>query len=263
MRLTLRLLVIPLGLYAGSALGFDGNPVVTAGTSPIEAFRSGTQALRAGETARALTSLQYAAEQGHAVAQWKLGRMYADGSGVPRNDLVAFEYFSRIANAHAEDNPATPEARFVANAFVALGQYHLNGIANSPVKSDPVRAREMLFYAASYFGDADAQYYLARLYLDGKGMPAEPKQAARWLWLSANKGQYRAQAMLGQMLLKGDAVPRQPARGLMWLTLARDGAGANEVWINDLYDTAFKQANDEDRALALTFLDRWLRARRD
>ena len=72
-----------------------------------------------------LTSLQYAAEGGHPVAQWKLGRMYADGDGVTQDDLRAFEYFSRIANAHAEDSPSAPQAAIVANAFVALGRYYL------------------------------------------------------------------------------------------------------------------------------------------
>ena len=64
------------------------------------------------------TALGYAAEGG-AVAQWKLGQMYADGDGVIQDDVRAFEYFSRIANAHAEDSPSAPEAAIVANAFVA------------------------------------------------------------------------------------------------------------------------------------------------
>src|SRR5260370_1290269 len=102
---------------------------------------------------------------GRPVAQWKLGRMYADGDGVAQDDLRAFEYFSRIANAHAEDSPSAPQATIVANAFVALGRYYLNGIPNSKIKSDPERAREMFSYAASYFGNADAQNDLPRLYL--------------------------------------------------------------------------------------------------
>jgi arylsulfatase A-like enzyme len=32
--------------------------------------------------------LQYAAEQGNAVAQWKRGRMYATGEGVPRCSML-------------------------------------------------------------------------------------------------------------------------------------------------------------------------------
>jgi uncharacterized protein len=248
----------PPGSVAGAAAGGRA-PVLT----PVEAFRSGAQALRAGEKAKAVTSLQYAAEQGHALAQWKLGRMYAEGDGVERSDVRAFEYFRRIADAYADDSPGTPQARFVANAFVALGHYYLDGIPDSAVKADPVRAHEMFSYAASYFGDPDAQYYLARLYLDGKGTSRDARQAARWLSLAANKGQHQAQALLGRMLFKGEAVPRQSARGLMWLTLARDSATADEAWIADLYDSAFRQATDEERAVALVMLERWIKGRRD
>ncbi len=108
---------------------------------------------------------------GHPAAQWKLGRMYADGDGVPRDDVKAFDYFSRIADDHADDTPGTPQARFVANAFVALGCYYLDGIPNSKIKADPDEARNLFFYAASYFGDPDAQYHLARTMLDGIGGP--------------------------------------------------------------------------------------------
>ncbi len=156
--------------------------------TPIEAFRSGTQALRAGNTVQAVSELEYAADQGVPAAQWKLGRMYADGDGVPKNTLRAFEYFSRLTKAHGDDVPGTPQARFVANAFVSLGQYYLEGIPNSAVKADPERAREMYWYAASYFADPDAQYNLGRLYLDRNAGARDPRQAAKWLGLAAQKG---------------------------------------------------------------------------
>ena len=63
--------------------------------------------------------------------------MYANGDGVTQDDLRAFEYFSRIANAHAEDSPSAPQSAIVANAFVALGRYYLNGI---PELEDQVRS---------------------------------------------------------------------------------------------------------------------------
>lgn len=266
----LPVMVIAAGLTAATALAFDGSKSgdkVTAATpvTPMEAFRSGAHFLKAGEKAKAVNSLEYAAEKGHALAQWKLGRMYAEGDGVARDDLKAFEYFRRIADGHAEDNPNTPQARFVANAFVALGHYYLDGIPNTAVKRDPVRAREMFGYAASYFRDPDAQYYLGRLNLDGVGAPQDPRTAARWFVLSAQKGQCRAQAMLGAMLFQGDHVPRQAARGLMWLTLAKDNAKdasvADQAWINRLYDSAFRQASEDERALALVYLRRWLERR--
>jgi TPR repeat protein len=213
--------------------------------------------------ANSLTALQYAAEGGHPIAQWRLGRMYADGDGVDRDDLRAFDYFSRIANQHAEDSPSAPQAQIVANAFVALGRYYRDGIPNTRVKSDRERAREMFHYAASYFGNADAQYNLARMYLDGVGSQRDPKYAARWLSQAAQKGQFQAQALLGQMLFNGDLLPKQSARGLMWLTLARDNAGPDEIWINEVYTSALKRATEDDRAMAGRLLERWVQGRRD
>jgi len=50
----------------------------------------------------------------------------------------------------------------------------------------------------------------------------------------------------------------------MWLTLARDSAvGPGDKWITELYDSAFKQATDDERAVALLYLERWMKHRRD
>lgn len=239
-------------------------PASLRNLTPFQAFRNGARALRAGDVKSGIVALEYAAASGHPIAQWKLGRMYADGDGVKQDDLRAFEYFREIADAHADESPRTARARFVSNAFVALGSYYLEGIPKSPVKADPDRAREMFTYAASYFGDPDAQYHLGRMYLEGHGGVKDAKQAARWLQLAANKGQHQAQALLGILLFKGEAVARQAARGLMWLTLARDAATADEAWIADLHSSAFKQASDAERAMALAYIERWIRGgRRD
>jgi uncharacterized protein len=256
---------------AAPGFAFDGAPVAPDAAIPVVSGQPGAaaalkKAIPSAPTSpdSSLTSLQYAAEGGHAVAQWRLGRMYADGNGVAQDDLRAFEYFSRIANAHAEDSPSAPQAAIVANAFVALGRYYLNGIPNSKVKQDPDRAREMFSYAASYFGNADAQYDLARLYLHGSGTSRDDfRYGARWLGLAAQKGQHQAQAMLGQMLFNGDQLPRQAARGLMWLTLARDSAAPDETWIKESYNKAISKASEDDRAMALQMLEHWVQGRRD
>jgi hypothetical protein len=236
---------------------------IAAPITPFEALRSGTRALKDGHKEKALVSLEYASEQGVVAAQWKLARMYAEGDGVEQSDLRAFDYFSRIADAHADDSPGTPQARFIANAFVALGHYYRDGIPASDVRRDVGRARQMYAYAASYFGDPDAQYHLARLMLDGAATYRDPLQAARWLKAAANKGQYQAQAVLGRLLFKGEpGVPRQAARGLMWLALASSNA-PSETWIGDLYAAAFKQATEDERAIAGDMLVRWMNGRRD
>ncbi|MFD2143453.1 tetratricopeptide repeat protein [Ancylobacter oerskovii] len=227
--------LMPLPAVWSQAFAFDGttdsgNGGISTPRPLDEAVRFGTQALRSGETEKGIDSLRYAADQGHAGAQWKLGACMPRGKGSSANDIKAFEYFTQIANMHADDNPSTPQARFVADAFVALGKYYLIGIPNSKVRRDPNRARDMFAYAASYFGDSEAQYHLARLYIDGVGVNRDLRFAARWLGLAAHKGQYQAQAALGGLLFKGDdGIPRQAARGLMWLTLARDAAAEAEL----------------------------------
>lgn len=255
-------------MFAGPSLAFEGNAVDGAEPAlPVVGQPNGAAVLKKSvqpaNTSSSLTALQYAAEGGHPGAQWKLGEMYRSGNGVAHDDLRAFDYFSKIANAHAEDSPSAPQSTIVANAFVALGRYYLDGIPNTRVKADPERAREMFSYAASYFGNADAQYNLARLYLDGIGLPRDTKYGVRWLGLAAQKGQHQAQALLGQMLFNGINTQRQAARGLMWLTLARDGATPDEVWIQESYNAALSKASEDDRAMALQMLERWVQGRRD
>jgi uncharacterized protein len=253
--------VLGLGVVDGPVSAFDGtSSPSTASLTPNDGLR-GPGVPESADKAKSFTALQYAADQGHLVAQWTVGRMYASGDGVAQDDQRAFVYFSQIANTHPDEPPGTAQARMVANAFVALGHYYLKGIPNTAVAADPARAREMFAYAASYFGDADAQYQLGRLYLDGS--PSDPRQAARWFHLAATKGDCRAEAVLGDMLFQGKHVPRQAARGLMWLTLGRDCAGAEDAWVKPLYENAFRRANDDERAMALVFLEGWLKGRRE
>jgi len=220
--------------------------------------------VRSGHSRSALAALEYAAEGGESLAQWKLGRMYADGDGVPHDDAKAFEYFSQIVENYNEDDADPRQAPFVSSAFVALGVYNLNGIANSGIAPNSARAREMFHYAAVNFGDANAQYNLARMYLDGTGTEKDGRQAARWLFLAADKGHIESQALLGQMLFTGhDGVQKQRARGLMWLSLAHDGVTdpVKDQWILDLYGKAMSAASNEDRQIASVYLDERLKRR--
>lgn len=109
------------GALLPSALAFDGTAAPnTALLTPKDGSLPGL-APESSEKAKEFSALQYAADQGQVNAQWKIGRMLADGDGVAQNDLRAFEYFSQIANSHAGEPPGTAQAHIVANAFVALG----------------------------------------------------------------------------------------------------------------------------------------------
>jgi TPR repeat protein len=241
--------------FAGQALAFDPT---SPDASPAEAFQFGQDAYRQGDKETALEALGFAAEKGHPLAQWKLGRMYAEGDGITRDDYKAFEYFSEIADAHADDSPSGANARFVSNAFVALGTYYKNGIPNSDIKPDLDRARQIFAYAASYFGDAEAQLNLARMYYEGSGGDRDTLQAARWAKLAADKGNVGAQALLGHLLFEGDGIKREPVVGLMFLTIARDRASPSQQWIFDMQEEALSVATESERRTAIALAEDWL-----
>lgn len=244
----------------GTASVFAFDPAGDAGkqTTPKEALRYGARAYYSGDKQEALDALRFAAENGMPAAQWKLGRMYADGDGVAEDDLKAFGYFSRIANQHADEGPGSPYAPYVASAFVAIGAYYMTGINDTAVKPNVRRARDLFSYAASYFGSAEAQYNLGRMYLDGHGGDHNPRMAARWMKLAAEKGHCRAQATLGNMLFAGDTIYQDRARGLMWLTVAREKAGSlDRAWVQSMHEKAFSLANEDERRRAMSLAQHW------
>ena len=119
--------------------------------TPKAALQAGIEGFRAGDASSAIEALTYAASGGEPLAQWKLARIYANGDGVPQDDLKSYDYFSQIVASYDDDNPDRRRDRgIVSSAIVALGVYNLNGI-NNKVRPDPQRALRMFQYAATAF----------------------------------------------------------------------------------------------------------------
>ncbi|MCC3245674.1 sel1 repeat family protein [Methylocystis sp. WRRC1] len=231
---------------------------------PRAALRAGIESYHAGDPATSVTALSYAADGGEPLAQWKLGRMYAEGDGVTRDDAKAYDYFSKIIEHFADDEPDPRERSMAANAFVAVGLYLRDGVSAAKIEPDLDRAFELFRYAATYFRNADAQYQLARMYLDGVGVKKDLRQSVNWMELAARKGHPQAQAILGRMIFNGEAGgAAQRPRGLMYLTLARDAVSgsASEQWIVDLHAKALDTASEADRKTAVAMLEDYLRER--
>ena len=247
------------------AFALDGSGSEAPQKIPVKNFSSAQQALRvglddlnAGNAQSSVAALTYAADGGQAIARWKLGEMYADGVGVPRDDLKAYHYFNQLVEDYDENDVDRRNQSAISKAFVAIGVYCLNGIANSEVRPDPERAHELFQYAATTFGDADAQYNLAHMYIVGAGgLAKDNRVAVRWLALAADKGHRPSQALLGHLLFNGEGVPNQRARGLMWLQIARSNdQDPKDEWIRELTQRDLAAASDEDRQIAAVLLDR-------
>jgi TPR repeat protein len=261
-----RIILAVLGaIIAGSlpAHAVDGRNTNLPKRAPLNSFVSGQQALqagledlKAGNTESSLAALTYAAANGQSLARWKLGEMYANGDGVPRDDLKAYHYFNQLVEDYDEDQPDIRALGAISSAFVSVGVYCLNGIPNSNLRPDPRRAHELFQYAATIFDDPNAQYNLAHMYLVGAGGVAKDDiSAIRWLALAAKQGHPPSQALLGHMLFLGDVVLDQRVRGLAWLELAKNAASnRKDQWIRELYQRDFQAATDEDRKAAIALL---------
>jgi uncharacterized protein len=259
-------------LFVGPALALDARDEHKAAPTstlpmfqdPQAALRAGIESYHAGNTKNSVEALRYAADGGESLAQWKLGRMYADGDGVTRDDAVAYDYFSKLVDHYIEEEPEPRERSLAANAFVSAGLYALDGVPSAKITPNKERAFDLFRYAATYFGNAEAQYHLARMFVDGVGVKRDVRQGVNWLDLAARKNYAPAQALLGEMMFKGEAgAPAQRPRGLMYLTLAREQAnsGPQDQWIVDMHSKAVVAASDADRKAAVDMLEHYLKER--
>lgn len=257
--------VDPLPNLVESRITDEVPPQLGEKTTPSEAFNMARNLYRRGEKTEAMTVLQFAAGQGHIGAQWMIGRMYARGEGVAPDDVKAFDYFREVVNsANVDDMADSPEGRqnagYVSHALVQLGSYYREGIPGSKVKPDPQLAISLYSRAAYNYGDPSAQFNLAMMYVEGNGVPKDPKRALQLFNNAAKKGHGPSRALLGHMIFKGEVGKRQPELGLMWMSLARQSAEQSgepdAQWIIDLHKKALAESSEEERRGARGFLDR-------
>ncbi len=204
-----------------------------------------------------ISVLQDAAAEGQPAALWQLGQMYENGEGVERDRAKAFSYFNQIAVEHADVAPRSVDADIVAQSFMKVGEYYRDGLPEAGLQPNPIEYERRVQHAATYFGNADAQYLLGEMYTDDQALGDIPKLSYRWLTMAARKGQAQAQARLGDMVFNGDGVQPNPEEGLMWLTVAsrRVAGTSDESWVNELLNNAMSVATPEQRQRGLDLAD--------
>jgi TPR repeat protein len=158
-----------------------------------------------------LAELKAAAEQGDAVAQFRLANLYAYGSGVQQNFPEAMKWHLKAAEqGHA-------------GAQCYLGIEHLEGaVANR----DATKALGWFRKAADQ-NHGVAQFYVAIIHLQGIGVTKDTAEARKWLQKAADQGEPHALFHLGSMHCKGKDIPKDMVTGLMYLNLA--ALNANRV----------------------------------
>jgi TPR repeat protein len=89
-------------------------------------------------------------------------------------------------------------------------------------------------------GSRDAQYNVALLYLDGKGVARNYDEALKWLQRAANQGQLEAQHDLGASYGKGEIVKRDYVQAYKWLSLCAAKGNAGCASQRDLVERKLK-----------------------
>ena len=250
--LTAFIMCSPLVFTSGAALAFDASKVLEGNAPSNKVFGFFRSFRKAGKKDDALDVLKYAAENGNLAAQWKLGRMYQTGDGVPQDPLAAFNFFQKLAERYHGLRPNSADWQFSANAFVALGHYYKNGIPDTTVSADWKQARVMYTTAALVFGHPEAQFELGRMELNqASGKVRSKRRALRMLRAAHRKGHVGAQALLGHALFQGEYMKRDAVRGLAMLSQARENSGPrHSEWITALQEEDFSLASESERRRA-------------
>ena len=142
------------------------------------------------QTADAIATYRKAADKGSSAAMVELGVMYANGTGVPRDERQARTLLERAAEA---GNP-----RGVAN-LAALS-------SNTGAQTDPVKARAQLSKAAE--ANVEAQYQLGMMLAEGEGGPKDDVSARALFEKAAAEGHAGALERMGEFARNGRGGPK-------------------------------------------------------
>ncbi|QGX96791.1 sel1 repeat family protein (plasmid) [Roseovarius faecimaris] len=199
-----------------------------AGPAPAQAQETGTQpdaaataptmaeveqAWQRGDYVTVRTGLQHLAETtGTALAQYRYGRVLAEGRGGPRDLAGAVDWLTRAAGQnHVE-------------AMTLLAQIYLSNISQAQdiptgLARDPAKASDLLARAAA-LGHAEAQYRLGILYGSGDGVDADNTAAFNWLLAAAQQDYVEAQYELSRFYSRGIGTEQNNTEALRWLETA-------------------------------------------
>ena len=191
-----------------------------------------------------------AAEQGDAVAQGILGLMYVEGQGVPQDYAQAVFWLRKSAEQD------------LAPAQYNLGLLYDKGLG---IPQDHAQAA-LWFRKAAEQGDADAQYHLGFLFDYGEGVPQDFTQAAEWYRKAAEQGNAKAQFFLGNLYYHGyyhgKGVPKDFAEAYFWLDVAAVGklnAQLVEKIVKDRHKAA-SQLTPTDQSRVQQRVRKWFEA---
>lgn len=133
------------------------------------ALAQAQKAYKAGDLKAAIRIWRDLAKQGDATAQFNVGLMYANGTGVAQNDADAVKWYRKAA----DQGLAQAQSKLAAAYMAGKG-----------VPQDYAEAISLVRKSADQ-GYAEAQFNLGIRYAEGLGVPQDYIQAHKWCNLGA------------------------------------------------------------------------------
>lgn len=160
----------------------------------VAQYELGLQRLSNGQTPEGVSLLRRAANQGLAMAQYRLAKLFERGEGVPVDLAQARQWTERAAAAGNR------------KAMHDLGVYYARGEGAPLDEASAFR----WFRQAAELGVADSQFNLGVLYQQGRGTTASPQEALYWFAIAARAGDNDARARVAT--LENQLAPEQVAQ---------------------------------------------------
>jgi TPR repeat protein len=175
-----------------------------------------------------------AADQGNSSAQNNLAAMYRNGLGVVKDQEEAVKWFRKGAD---QGN---------AMSQVNLGSMYETGAGIAKDQNEAVR----WYKKAADQENSQAQFNLGRVYKDGLGLPRDLGEALKWFRKAADQGHTSAENYLGIMCHNGLGVTKDAGEACKWY---RKAAEKGDPWaqtnLGMMYRNGSGVAKDYDEAV--------------
>ncbi len=157
-----------------------------------------------------------AAELGNVDAQYEIGKFYESGLGVEENIEEAKKWLEKAAD---KGHPgAIYSLQYMTDPDFSKKYKARTEEENAKIRDDLIHAHELYYIDHNYEeaikwyekaaekNNTDAQYYIGKMYYEGKGVPADYGKAFEWCEKSAMWRNPNALFLLGEMYFNGKGV---------------------------------------------------------
>ncbi len=154
-------------------------------------------------------------------ANFRIGDMYADGNGVPKDSREAERWYERGVDM---ESAAAQAGWSMAQVYLANAYLQSKG-----VPLDYAEAMSWMRKAAQH-GYRHAQVNLGSMYRDGQGTPQNYGEAMHWYRYAADQGSAVAEWMIGGLYFRGWGVIRDFTEAAAWFRRAAEAGVPAAQW---------------------------------